>query len=52
MSGNIMQRNSHDVSLANAGARSGAVPSFKRAAMGFAASITALCMAAFFLGSL
>ena len=47
-----MQRNGHDVSLDNADVRNAAVPSFKRAAMGFAASITALCMAAFFLGSL
>ncbi|HMB12214.1 hypothetical protein [Saliniramus sp.] len=47
-----MQRNNLDMSLANAGMRSGPAPSFKRAAMGFAASITALCVAAFFLGSL
>ena len=47
-----MRRNGHDVSLDNAGMRNVAAPSFKRAAMGFAASITALCMAALFLGSL
>lgn len=47
-----MQRNGHDVSLGNPQTRNAAVPSFRRAAMGFAASITALCMAAFFLGSL
>jgi len=52
VSGIVMQHNNHDMSLANAGMRSGPAPSFKRAAMGFAASITALCVAAFFLGSL
>ncbi|MCC5979899.1 MAG: hypothetical protein JJU21_17705 [Salinarimonas sp.] len=47
-----MQRNAQNVSLSSGHAHTGEVPSFKRAAMGFAASIAVLCMAAFFLGSL